>query len=348
MDDLNKAIDNFYESYKGAEDLRTLEQKMKDFNQNEFVTSANEVEWKEKNENSWRSFPTLQQFYTLKCVAFTTAKLALINFWLKTKEFLLFSPNSIYKYRSNQNSGGMMGDEAFQIWKDRGISLDATAKSNQTQEGDPYEVSLFATEVAKGFKLGNWITINEKDFDRVCSTIQTTGKGVMVWFYFTSREWSPEFPKVMDNLEHPYVADASRHSVTAVDFGLINGKEYIKVEDSAKFGGRNIRYISREFFTARNFLAKYPMNFNYEEVPPVVVPPVVTPKLTKLLKFGMQDPEVKILQDILKVKGFFPVNISTTINFGNVTKTSVIAFQKAKGLTADGIVGQKTRDLLNS
>lgn len=341
--ELNKAIEQFYDDYKGAEDLRSPEEKIKDFNQNEFVTSANPVEWKEKKESELRSFPTLQQFYTLKCVAFTTAKVALINFWLKTKEFLLFSANSIYKYRSNQNSGGMMGDEAFQIWKDRGISLEAVAKSNQTQEGDPYEISLFAQEVAKGFKLGNWITINEKDFDRVCSTIQTTGKGVMVWFYFTSREWSPEFPKVMDNLEHPYVSQASRHSVTAVDFCLFNGKEYLKIEDSAKFGGRNVRYISREFFTARNFLSKYPMNFNYEEAQ---LPPE-TPKLTKDLKFGMQDPEVKILQDILKAKGFFPANIASVENFGNVTRTSVKAYQTSKGLVADGYVGIISRTELN-
>lgn len=343
MDTLDQAINKFYEDYNGAEDLRSEEEKAKDFNQTEFVVSEAPVEWKEKGENDWRSFPIQQQFFTLKCVAFTTAKLALINFWLKTKEFLLFSPNSIYKYRSNQDSGGMVGDEAFQIWKDKGISLDAVAKSNQTQESDPYTLSMFATEVAKGFKLGNWISIPEGDFDRVASTIQATGKGVMVWFYFTSREWSSEFPKVMDNLSHPYISQASRHSVTATDFGLINGKEYLRIEDSAKFGNRNVRYISREFFTARNFLVKYPMNFNYEEV---VVPPVV-PKLTKLLKFGMIDLEVVILQKILQSKGFFPTNIAFSETFGNVTRTAVKAFQTANGLVADGVVGELSRAKLN-
>jgi len=98
MDDLNKAIDKFYEAYNGADDLRTLEEKEKDFNQNEFVASEAPVEWREKKETDWRSFPIQQQFYTLKCVAFTTAKLALINFWLKTKEFLLFSLISLSNY----------------------------------------------------------------------------------------------------------------------------------------------------------------------------------------------------------------------------------------------------------
>lgn len=341
---LTQEIDKFYESYHGAEDLRTQEEKNRDWNQSEFVASANPINWVEKKEQDWRSFPVLNQFFTYKCVAFTTAKLALINYWLKTKELLKFSPNTIYDYRSNKPGGGMVGYEAFKIWQDKGISLDAVCHSDQLQESIPFEISLFAKEVAKGFKLGNHITIDNGDFDRVASTIQTTGKGVMVWFYFTHREWSQTYPQVMDNLPNPYVDAASRHSVTAVDFGMINGKQYIKIEDSAHFGGLNVRYISREFFTARNYLIKYPMNFNYEDPQPL---PPTTPKLTKNLKKGMKDPEVKVLQQILRTKGYFPSNVDFSETFGNVTETSVKAFQTASKLLVDGVVGPKTRELLN-
>lgn len=337
MDNLTKEIDNFYENYQGASDQRSEEEKDFDYNQTEFVAESNPVEWKEKKENDWRSFPMLNQFYTFKCVAFTLAKIALINFWLKTKEFLKFSPNSIYDYRVNKPSGGMIGNDAFEIWQDKGISLEAVCKSNQVQETEPIEVTLFAKEVAKGFKLGKHITINNGDFDRVASTIQTTGKGIMVWFYFTSREWSPKFPQVMDNLTSPYDTRASRHSVTVVDFGLINGKEYLKIEDSAHFGGISERWISREFFTARNFLIKYPMNFNYEENP---LPEV--PKITKTLRYKMVDPEVKILQTILQSKGYYPSNIATDNIFGSITLKSVKNFQTANGLVVDGVVGEKT------
>jgi hypothetical protein len=346
MHNLTNEIDKFYDNYNGASDLRTPEEKAKDFSQEEFVASANPVNWQEKQDKDWRVFPVLNQFYTLKCVAFTTAKLAMINFWLKTKEYLHFSPNSIYDYRVNKPSGGMIGDDAFGIWKDKGISLEAVAKSNQVQETEPIDLDLFSKEVAKGFKLGNYITIPEKDFDRVASTIQTTGKGVMVWFYFTSREWSRDIPRVMDNLANPYVAEASRHSVTAVDFGLINGVEYLRIEDSAHFGGKNIRYITREFFNARNFLTKYPMNFNYED--PIVNPPTPpTYQFTLTMRLGFNNPEVKELQLRLQSLGFFPNNVSTTTYFGNVTRTAVIAYQNSKGLTADGIVGALTRAKLN-
>lgn len=331
--ELNQGIDKFYEDYKGAEDLRTDAEKAKDYVQTEFVASAAPINWVEKKPHEWRSFPVLNQFFTFKCVAFTTAKLALINFWLKTKEFLLFSPNTIYDYRTNKPGAGMIGNDAFQIWHDNGISLESVCKSDQVQESDPISISLFAKEVAKGFKLGSWITVPEKDFDRVASTIQTTGKGVMVWFYFTSREWGPEFPSVMDLLPNPYVSAASRHSVTAVDYGLIGGKEYLKIEDSAHFGNRSIRYISREFFTARNFLTKYPMQFNYED-----------PSAPTLPKPTYVHGNIVTLQNCLKHYGTFPSNIDSTGNYGPITKKAVSEFQIKEGIhpTGTGNVGPLT------
>jgi len=330
MDELNVGIDKFYEDYKGAADLRTPEEKARDYSQTEFVASASAVNWVNKLPHEWRSFPVLNQFFTFKCVAFTAAKLALINFWLKTNELLKFSPNSIYDYRSNKPEPGMVGNNAFEIWSDKGISLDAVSKSDQLRDTDPIFISLFAKEVAKGFKLGNHITIPEKDFDRVASTIQVTGKGVMTWFYFTSREWSKEIPTVMDNLINPYMPEASRHSVTAVDFGLIEGKQYIKIEDSAHFGGLNIRYISREFFTARNFLNKYPMQFNYED------PTLPKPKYI--------NGNTVSLQDCLKHYGTFPTNIASTGVYGPITRKAVSDFQIRENLhpTGTGTVGPLT------
>ena len=344
IDNLNHEIEKFYENYQGASDLRSQEEKNLDYNQNEFVAQANPIEWREKSDSDWRSFPVQDQYYTSKCVAFTIAGLAMINYWLKTKEFLLFSPNSIYDYRVNKPSGGMIGDDAFNIWREKGISLEAVCKSNQVQETELITITNFAKEVAKGFKLGSYITISNGDFDRVASTIQTTGKGIMCWFFFTSREWSGKFPQVIDNLDNPYVVEASRHSVRIVDFGLIGGKEYLKVEDSAKFGGLKERWISREFFLARNFLIKYPMNFNYED--PIVIP-IPTFKFILTLKMGSQNNEVRELQKYLVKAGFHPNNIAIDDKFGSITRASVIKFQKANGLGTDGIVGKLTRDKLN-
>lgn len=59
------------------------------------------------------------------------------------------------------------------------------------------------------------------------------------------------------------------------------------------------------------------------------------------LKQGINHTDVKQLQSLLKEKGFFKEQQTTTY-FGPVTKKAVMDFQKANGLVVDGIVGKQT------
>jgi len=59
-----------------------------------------------------------------------------------------------------------------------------------------------------------------------------------------------------------------------------------------------------------------------------------------VLKQGIQSTDVAELQRDLKQLGYFSVDI--TGYFGSVTKSSVANFQKAYGLTADGVAGAQT------
>jgi cell wall-associated NlpC family hydrolase len=59
------------------------------------------------------------------------------------------------------------------------------------------------------------------------------------------------------------------------------------------------------------------------------------------LKQGITHDDVKQLQTILKEKGYFKEQQTTTY-FGPVTKKAVMDFQKANGLVVDGIVGKQT------
>lgn len=63
---------------------------------------------------------------------------------------------------------------------------------------------------------------------------------------------------------------------------------------------------------------------------------------TRTLRVGMKGTDVGVLQQILKDKGFFPKTQSVTSYFGAITFKSVKEFQKANGLTVDGIVGKNT------
>lgn len=63
------------------------------------------------------------------------------------------------------------------------------------------------------------------------------------------------------------------------------------------------------------------------------------------LKQGSSGPEVTALQTKLKQLGFDPNGVDG--NFGPGTKSALIAFQKSKGLTADGMAGPATMSALN-
>ncbi|WP_096437545.1 peptidoglycan-binding protein [Alteribacter populi] len=61
----------------------------------------------------------------------------------------------------------------------------------------------------------------------------------------------------------------------------------------------------------------------------------------RTLHFGMSNDDVKALQETLKEKGFFDYHTATG-NYLEITRKAVTDFQKANGLTADGIAGPKT------
>ncbi|MBQ8532205.1 MAG: spore cortex-lytic enzyme [Clostridia bacterium] len=55
---------------------------------------------------------------------------------------------------------------------------------------------------------------------------------------------------------------------------------------------------------------------------------------------GSRSQEVRDIQTVLKSKGYYTGNVDGI--FGTKTKNAVTAFQRDNGLTADGIVGEKT------
>lgn len=66
--------------------------------------------------------------------------------------------------------------------------------------------------------------------------------------------------------------------------------------------------------------------------------------LRPILKRGLSDPAVEVLQKMLAAHGFDPGARDGC--FGPKTERAVMAFQRAKGLEADGIVGPNTWNAL--
>lgn len=331
-------------------DTRTEEQKQKDYNIKEIVASVAVVDWKEKPESEWRKFPDQNQGPSGSCVMFSLKKIASVLLWLKEKTYVPFSA-AYYQLRSNKPAGGMFGIEAFEIWRKNGLPLEQLVPSENMTDAqlDSIEVEQYEKDIAKVFAISNHIGIDNGDFEKVASVIQKTGKAVMAWFYFTSKEWSKLIPTV--DIQNLNIVTALRHSVAVVDYFLYNGKKYLLIEDSAHFGGITRRLISEEFFKSRNFFIRYPMTFQFQEYKEEINMDI---NLTKDLEFGMRDNDVVILQNLLKELGYFPTNVDSTGYYGAISVKAVKEFQLAKGIILSendpgaGRCGPKTRKFINS
>jgi hypothetical protein len=327
------------EIYQGVLiDERPEAEKAKDWQFEELVSSPNPVNWVEKKPIEWRSFPIADQGRSGSCVAQTLAKMVNIHFWNETGYYPQVSASHIYQRRANRPSFGMNGHDAFKIGQ-QGITLEEFAPSQRLTDAqmDNLKVHRFMEEVGKSFALGQYLQVTP-NIDAIASIIQTTGKGVMVWFYFSNNltpvEWS-DVPEV----RHPLTVvgeSTVRHSVVAVDFTLHKGKKALIIEDSwgldRAIQGRRI--ITEDFFRARCYFAAHFMNFKFE------TPSVVTERPFLLdLELGMRSAEVERLQRVLQRLGHFPANVEVTGFYGNVTATAVGRFQIAQGIVVKGQAG---------
>ena len=128
--------------------------------------------------------------------------------------------------------------------------------------------------------------------------------------------------------------DIVHHSVTAVDYGILNGKKGIFIQDS--WGLHNstvngLRFISEDYLPRMTFCAYVNDLPNDHQTKKEV-------KITRTLRKGMKGEDVKELQSLLFV-------IVDGV-FGPLTEKSVKRFQEEKGLKVDGVVGPKTLELL--
>ncbi len=338
------------------EDTRPESLKQKDYKFEEIVATANPVSWVEKPQAEWRKFPIYNQDNSGSCVAQTLAKLLGILYWLKNSIYVHFSATHIYQRRSNKPVSGMAGVNALDIARE-GVTLEELAPSQNLNDAqmDAVKIEQYKQDVGKIFKINNYVVITSPTIDTIASVIQTTNKGVMVWFYFLYEEWT-DIPFIKDlNLSRDS-KDIVRHSVTAVDSTLYNGRKALIIEDSwgKQYGLNGQRVITEDFFKARNFFAAYPMNFNFD------ISQETKPKYTfsKTLQFSSSfsvDPDVKALQDVLRYESLFPANTQSTGYFGSITSKAVLAFQEKYQVASQTeldklqgrVVGPKTIKKLN-
>jgi hypothetical protein len=177
----------------------------------------------------------------------------------------------------------------------------------------------------KMFKGKSFIEDKERSLNSIAQIIETQGS-CMLWFWFDTNgyEWWKPYPKVLYPNLGVYDSGATRHALVATDYGLIGGKKYIKIEDSA---GNWTAINQQDRFIDEDFLKRcFVSGYIIDEVTP---PPQDKPQWigARNLGIGMEGPDVKVLQDILKLEGFFNYPTSTGY-FGGITKAGVIKLQE--------------------
>ena len=329
-------------------DPRPKEEKKKDWNAKELLGFAPVVDWEEKK--NWKSYTERNQKSTSSCVPQSVAKLLEVN---EAKEGgnIVFSASKSYAMRSNEGEGSYLQemlkyavDPAYYTTeariKSQGLASDMVMESTANLIWDLEDVSI-----AKKYAGKSYLEI-DLNIDTVAFWVKQ-GYAVATLFYFTSKEWGQKYPKIIDTTLT--TSTGLRHCVAVVDFGLVKGKKYLKIEDSAHFGGRSSRWVSEDFFNKRCFGAGFIFDKPNEE--PITLPFV----FKKIMRYGETSSDVKFLQEKLKVLGYFPLNITSSGYYGEITRSSVDKFQRENNVASiielnivkGRIVGWKTIKKLN-
>ena len=182
-----------------------------------------------------------------------------------------------------------------------------------------------------------------------------TGFPVPFSFFSNSKEWSQEYPKVIDTKLTIEKASIN-HAVCAIPYtGYIEkGEKYFMVTDSSHFGGFDTRHLSESFTDTR---AKHGVVFTdliafTKEIPKKLE----KYQFTKDLTIGDSGDDVYMLQLFLQAEGFFP-EMTPTGKFYGITRQALKDYQEENktdillklGLTkGTGYFGASSRRYINN
>lgn len=247
----------------------------------------------------------------------------------------------VYRKRQNYPQEGMWLQNAGDILKNSGSCLYSTLPNVQTEAiANAMTLSSPQIEEASKNKIYKYVQIQTpNDIDKLASII-SQGYKVAILIYASYKEWSKAYPSLEDNTT--YDKAVVRHCICGIDAFIDNGTKFIKIKDSAPFGGISTRYLSEAFIKARCYGGIY---FTKLEPGTVEKPDHV---FNQDMRQGDKNDEVTFLQKRLMYEGTFPLTQTPTGLFGGITLKAVMDYQKAHGIPWTGFVGPMTRARLNA
>lgn len=341
-----------YEHTKGIIDLGTEEQKEKLFKIEELVSSPVSVVLEQTDPTKWKIYPKRNQANSSSCVYQARAKAAGILREMETGKFVEYSAAD-YNKRSNRPSEGAYPVESFDFWVKQGIGLEHLEPSQNLSEQELAKIgqNSFEKDIAEVSKVKSYVGLPAYDFNTLVGTLKATNKPIPLGFFATSKEWNRDIPNI-ENSSLKLDGAPVRHQVCATsNFGIYKGEEGFTIEDSWGSTGiqdRGVRWITRTFFESRNYIpGLYPTTFKLEQSQTTL-----KVNLKVDLEFGMNHPDVFLLQQVYKHEGLFPLNHEGSTLFHNITLKCTQQFQVKYGIVAPGQpgygrVGPKTRAKIN-
>jgi len=341
------------------EDNRSDKKKESDFLHEElFSGSSVKYNTRSKALKEVDKYHKFNQYRTSSCVGNAIALTLGIENEKEGEGYKKLSPAFVYRQRINQSSEGMFFYDAGNIGKNLGSCwYDYLPTPKTEKEINNLNINNMMKVNAFIYRAKSYIFMNKPSIAQIKNICNGMDKPLVISIYATSKEWSKEFPEVID--KDLTVTNASvRHAITVLPNSAYEykGKKYVIIQDSAWFGRKKIRYVSEDFLKARCRHALYFINLkNSEPISKKEAKISFKYTFTRSLKVGMRGNDVKKLQLALKELGFFTYPTATGY-FGGITKKAVIEFQefyanailKFFGLTkGTGYVGRTTKAKLH-
>lgn len=313
------------------EDPRSVEEKERDYKTSDIIASGleDEVEWLDESEVEQISYTPRQQWISLSCMAQAGAKgYEIIN---KINNLIVkaFSAHPPYRSRYNYPQGGMWLQNLFDVMKKVGTNYESVDVSQNINEEQMNRDIIVETP----FKIGGYgFPDRRNNINDIAKAIKKYGNCTIV-IHANQEEYTKPIP-VYKGL----VVDFG-HGIEGFQYFLKDGIKVIKIEDSTGHSTtadkKGTRYLTEDFLLKRCSDSGY---ITLEE------PQYL---FKTFMKKGFISNEIKELQKRMNKEGVANPLLIIDGNFGNKTDVAVRNYQQAHNLIVDGLVGAKTRAILN-
>lgn len=321
----------------------------------EIAGAVTPVKWVEKNPlTGFVTYPKRFQGAQSSCVSYWLAKQLAVDELSENGVWRELSPKSIYAY-TNVPGGGSSSIQATKLVTKIGMTLEHLLPTDGLSEAEVITEKGYTTDakqIALIYKPKSYIE-TDTYFDTLAEVIEThRAKGIkkvvgitMVGVNNGTVLTQYPLPPKLNDKNYWY------HRVTVTDYGLVNGKKYISIDNSLgnSIGnnGQQLLGIEWESFIYGGI---YTLNLpdNWQAGP---ANQILTPKYqwTRDLAYGSKGDDVKMLQQALQSLGMFPISevLAPTGNYLGLTQKCVEIFQQAFFIPVTGKVDQATREQLN-